>query len=377
MTAQSVTRGQLKLSWNIPLEFVRREWLAIALTLASLVPVWLVHFLPTQDGPSHLYNAQVLREFANPAFHFQEYYRLSFALFPNWIAHTLLALLMIVFHPLIAEKLLISLYVILSPICTFYFIGAVNQRKHWLGLLCFPLIYNYLLLMGFYGFAFAVPLFALALGYWWKSKDQMTWRKALVMNLLLVALFFCHLVPYATAVFVDALRDGLRELGYVEGKNIVIEYRYAEGKTDRFTDLAVEMVRLNPDVIVVGSTSFTAAAKQATNKIPIIANGGDLVGQGLVASLARPGGNVTGSTNISPDLAGKRLELLEETVAKAPRVAVLWHGRGPDEDDLKQTEIAARAFGVKIQALEVRDPRDFQAAFAATNLSTCDVSRLA
>jgi putative ABC transport system substrate-binding protein len=163
----------------------------------------------------------------------------------------------------------------------------------------------------------------------------------------------------------DAFRDGLRELGYVEGKNIVIEYRYAEGKPDRFTNLAVEMVRLNPDVIVVGSTRFTAAAKQATNTIPIVANGGDLVGQGLVASLARPGGNVTGFTNISPDLAGKRLELLEETVAKAPRVAVLWHGPGPDEDDVKQMEIAARALKVKIQALEVQDPKDFPAAFAA------------
>jgi len=109
----------------------------------------------------------------------------------------------------------------------------------------------------------------------------------------------------------DAFRQGLHELGYIEGKNVVLEFRYAEGKRERFADLAAEMVRLKPDVIVVGSTGFTAAAKQATSTIPIVVGGaGDLVGNGLVASLARPGGNVTGSTNISPDLSGKRLELL-------------------------------------------------------------------
>ena len=162
---------------------------------------------------------------------------------------------------------------------------------------------------------------------------------------------------------IDAFREGLREVGYVEGKGIVIEYRYAEGKLDRFTDFAAEMVRLNPDVIVVGSTRFAAATKQATNRIPIVATGGDLVGEELVASLARPGGNVTGLTNIAPDLAGKRLELLDEVVAKAPRVAILRYP-GSDETDVKQTENAARALGVKIQSLQVRDPTDFQAAFA-------------
>ena len=162
---------------------------------------------------------------------------------------------------------------------------------------------------------------------------------------------------------IDAFREGLRDLGYVEGKNILIEYRYAEGKLDRFTDLAAEIVRLSRTVIVVGSTRFAAAAKQATNRIPIIASGGDLVGTGLVASLARPGGNVTGLTNIAPDLAGKRLELLQEVVAKAPLMAVLWYP-GSDETDVKQAEIAARALGVKIQSVQVRDPKDFQEAFA-------------
>ena len=124
---------------------------------------------------------------------------------------------------------------------------------------------------------------------------------------------------------IEAFRQGLRDLGYVEGKNIVIEYRYAEGRRERFDDLAVEMVELKPDVIYVGSTGFTRAAKKATNTIPIVSTGGDLVGSGLVSSLARPGGNITGSTNISPDVSGKRLELLaRETVPKARRFAALY-----------------------------------------------------
>jgi ABC-type uncharacterized transport system substrate-binding protein len=164
---------------------------------------------------------------------------------------------------------------------------------------------------------------------------------------------------------IDAFRQGLRELGYVEGKNIVIEYRYAEGKRERWPDLAAEVVRLKPDVIVVASNGFTAAAKQATTTIPIVvASAGDLVGTGLVASLARPGGNVTGSTNITPDLSGKRLELLKEVVPKAVRVAVLWYPSSSDEDDVKETEIYAMARGIKIQVVPVQGPDTFQEAFA-------------
>jgi putative ABC transport system substrate-binding protein len=164
---------------------------------------------------------------------------------------------------------------------------------------------------------------------------------------------------------IDAFRQGLRELGYVEGKNIIIEYKYAEGKSERFADLAAEMVRLKPDVICVGSTGFAAAAKKATSNIPIVAVGGDLVGAGLVASLARPGGNVTGSTNISPDLSGKRLELLKEAVTKAARVAVLWGSSRDDEDEIKQTEIAARLLRVTIYPVAVRAPDEIAGAFTA------------
>jgi putative ABC transport system substrate-binding protein len=128
------------------------------------------------------------------------------------------------------------------------------------------------------------------------------------------------------------------------------------------------MVRLKPDVIVVASTGLTAVVKQATSTIPIVLGGaGDLLGTGLVSSLARPGGNVTGSTAISPDLSGKRLELLKEVVPKVSQVAVLWYPLpgSTDDDEIKETEIVARAFRIKMQVVGARAPDEFQEAFAA------------
>jgi putative ABC transport system substrate-binding protein len=172
----------------------------------------------------------------------------------------------------------------------------------------------------------------------------------------------------------DPFRTGLRELGYREGENIFLEYRYAEGSRGRLKNLASELVQLQVDVILTSGTQTTSAAKQATSTIPIVVGGaGDLVGTGLVASLARPGGNVTGSTAISPDLSGKRLELLKEVVPKASRVAVLLHpGTGTDSDEVKQTKSAAQSLKVKIQTVEVREPREFQAAYAAIKRENAD-----
>jgi len=165
---------------------------------------------------------------------------------------------------------------------------------------------------------------------------------------------------------IDAFRKGLRDLGYVEGKNIVIEYRYANGKLDRLPNLAAELVRLPVAVIVTTSTASTKAAKGATTIVPIVVgSAGDLVGEGLVASLAQPGGNITGSTAISPDLSGKRLELLKEVIPTASRVAVIWHPNPNDEKEVKETEIAANALGLKLQSLQVRSRDEFQSAFAA------------
>jgi putative tryptophan/tyrosine transport system substrate-binding protein len=162
----------------------------------------------------------------------------------------------------------------------------------------------------------------------------------------------------------DSFRQGLRELGYLEGENIIVEYRYAEGRLDRLPELAAEMVRLKPDVIVVGSTRFAEVAKQATRTIPIVVIGGDVVGAGLVSSLAHPGGNVTGLTAISPDLSGKRLALLLDVLPKLSRVGVIWYP-GRDKDELKQTETAGRALGVAIQSIQVRAVKDFDSAYAA------------
>jgi putative ABC transport system substrate-binding protein len=166
---------------------------------------------------------------------------------------------------------------------------------------------------------------------------------------------------------IGAFRQGMRELGYVEGKNIVIEYRYGEGKRERFADLAAEIVSLKPDVIYVGSTAFTQAAKKATSVIPIVATAADLVGDGIVASLAHPGGNVTGSTGVSPDLSGKRLQLLNEAVPKVRRIAVVYHLNKSDEEEVKQTKVAAGAFGITIYALPVRATDELFKAFAAMN----------
>ena len=167
---------------------------------------------------------------------------------------------------------------------------------------------------------------------------------------------------------VESFRQGLRELGYVEGKNIVIDYRYADGQRDRWPDLVQEIVSLKPDVIVMSGTGFIRTAKQVTSTIPIVVAGaGDLVETGVVESLARPGGNVTGTTNISSDLSGKRLELLKEVVPKALRVAIFWRTApdSQDEDEVKQTQVSATPLGIKIQPVPVRSTDEFQGAFAA------------
>ena len=166
---------------------------------------------------------------------------------------------------------------------------------------------------------------------------------------------------------IEMFRQGLRELGYVEGQNILVEYRWAEGKDDRYPILAADLVNLGVDVIFVQGTQAAIAAKQSTNTIPIVVGGaGDLVGEGLVASLARPGGNVTGFTNLDPDLSAKRLQLLRETFLKVSRVAVLYHGGpGGDQEELKETQTAAKSLAVQIQPLRVLKPDQFQSAYAA------------
>jgi putative tryptophan/tyrosine transport system substrate-binding protein len=170
----------------------------------------------------------------------------------------------------------------------------------------------------------------------------------------------------------ESIRLALRERGYIEGQNIAIEYRYAQGKIDRYAELAAELVRLKVDIILVaGGTGVIQAAKNATKTIPIIMVGAGLdpVEAGLVESLARPGGNVTGITNLSRELGGKRLELLKEAVPKVARVAVLYDPVLPGSlREVKEVlPVAARALRLTIQPWEVRAADDFEKVFAALN----------
>ena len=165
---------------------------------------------------------------------------------------------------------------------------------------------------------------------------------------------------------VEAFRQRLRELGYVEGKNIVLEYRYAEGKPERLPDLAAELVRLKVDVIVTVSPGPTLAAKKASGTIPIVfAGASDPVETGIVSSLAQPGENITGLSLMAPDLDGKRLELLKEAFPKVARVAFLWRSGGSRGNlPLTEMEAVAKALGLKLRSLPVRSLEDFEGAFA-------------
>jgi ABC-type uncharacterized transport system substrate-binding protein len=172
----------------------------------------------------------------------------------------------------------------------------------------------------------------------------------------------------------DAFRQGLRELGYTEGQNIVIEYRFAGGRAERLPELATELVRLKPDVLVTPGTPASLSAKRATSTIPIVFAGvADAVGAGLIASLARPGGNITGLTSISAELGGKRLELLKEVAPKVSRVAVLYNPA--DRSNvlvLKELQKSAPALGLALQPLEVRGPGGFEGAFVAMTRQRAD-----
>ena len=170
----------------------------------------------------------------------------------------------------------------------------------------------------------------------------------------------------ATSSPTDAFRQGLRELGYVEGQNLVVEYRWADGDTARLPALAAELVRLRVDVLVAATNPAVLAARQATSTIPIVfAASSDPVGTGLVASLAHPGGNVTGLSLVAPELSGKRLQLLRETLPQLARVALLWNAGDPGmADRVTETKAAARQLGVTLHVEWVRDLAGLDRAFA-------------
>jgi putative tryptophan/tyrosine transport system substrate-binding protein len=178
----------------------------------------------------------------------------------------------------------------------------------------------------------------------------------------------------ANVARVEAFRQGLRELGYVEGKNIVIEWRSGEGKLESEGELVAEAVRLKVDVIVTSGPTMTRAAKRATVTIPIVMTfDSDPVGSGFIASLARPGGNITGLSVLSPELSGKQLELLKEVIPRLSRVAILGNSNEPaNPKTLKEIELAAGELGVQVQPLDVLNPNNIETAFRAATKARAD-----
>jgi len=185
------------------------------------------------------------------------------------------------------------------------------------------------------------------------------------------------LSPFAAGNFparMDGFRQGLRDVGYVEGKNLVIEYRYADGKLDALPKLAAELVSLKIDLLVTHSDPGIRAARQASPTLPILVSAtGDLVGAGHADSLARPGGRITGFVDTSPDLSGKRVEILKEVVPKASHLGVIWNGANKAKlFDYKETETAARTFGLKLHALDVQGPETVEAKLRAAGKLSAD-----
>jgi putative ABC transport system substrate-binding protein len=165
--------------------------------------------------------------------------------------------------------------------------------------------------------------------------------------------------PVSRTYRTEAFRQGLKELGYIEGKNIAIEYRFAEARSERLPELAQDLVRLKVDIIFAGGHPATEAAKNATQTIPIVTSSQDPVRSGFVAGLPRPAGNITGLANLTSELVGKRLELLKEVIPQLSRVAVLWTPSHPASTTWRRTEVAAQSLGVQLQAAEVRDRDDW------------------
>jgi putative tryptophan/tyrosine transport system substrate-binding protein len=216
---------------------------------------------------------------------------------------------------------------------------------------------------GFFGFTLGTMLFALCL-----SAEGQQAKKVPQIGFLATS------SASALAARIEAFRQGLRELGYLEAKNIVIEWRSAEGKLDRLPTLAAELVHLKVDIIVTTGPTATRGAKEATSTIPIVMTfDNDPVGNGFVASLARPGGNITGLSTLAPEISGKQLELLKEVVPRLSRVAVLGSLATPgNAQALKEVELAAGAFGVKVQYLDVGGPKDIETAFRAASKERAD-----
>lgn len=208
-------------------------WAAVLIEVAQILPIWLIHYFPTQDGPSHLANAAVLAGYGQHAL-YREYFRLSLLPVPNWFSHASLAVLLHVVPPVAAEKLLVTLYVVLFPLAIFYFLAAVRGRPApLLGLLGFVFMFNYLLYKGFYNFSFSVPFYFFSVGYWWKHRSQLGAREAVTLGALLLLTYFCHLVGFVLAVATIALLalPALRRSGWRQRLALVLALAPSLGLT--------------------------------------------------------------------------------------------------------------------------------------------------
>lgn len=180
---------------------VHLYWLIIGLTLLHILPIWAFKYFPSQDGPCHIENSYMLLHYFGKNRDYSHYYDLNHDPVPNWLSHSMMAFLMLFLPPLIAEKMLLTIYVVLFIASILYFLKSVEKEKMFFSLLAFPFIYNYLLHMGFYNFAFSFPLMFLTIGYWWRRCDRwLDWRLSVGLNLLLILLYFCHMVSQLLAI---------------------------------------------------------------------------------------------------------------------------------------------------------------------------------
>ncbi len=173
----------------------------LILVIIYILPIWIFQYFPSQDGPCHIYNSFILKHYSDPEYVFDEFYDIRKSPVPNWASHVSMTLLMYLLPPLIAEKMLLTGYVVLMAMSTLYLLNAVDKGRIPLAFIGFPFIYNYLFLMGFYNFALGTGMFMLVMGYWWRRFDAFSVRNAIILGFLLIILYFCHLVPLALAMF--------------------------------------------------------------------------------------------------------------------------------------------------------------------------------
>lgn len=217
--------------------------LIILLILIHLIPIWSFKFIPTQDGINHIYNAYILKEYNNPQYtQFRQVYSLNIKPFPNWTSHAFFFLALYIMPPLVAEKIFVTICVILVPLSFFYFYKSVDKRLWFFGFLGFLYSYNVLLHLGFYNFALSVPLYFFLLGYWWKYRENLSWKRGLIFNALLILTYFSHLFSFALA---------LLSISFLALMSAILVWNEAKPFKERFFILFRTVLWLLPSYIIM------------------------------------------------------------------------------------------------------------------------------